>query len=236
MEDIVALVYEAQNDTRKLNTLIEQFLPFIKKCVAKERLTKQSQDDALTLAMLALADSIKTYRSEKGNFISYAQASIRNRLIDDYRSEQKHSAASVPLFHAHDEESFALENKLSIDAYRLQMEREALRLEIQETVQNLKAWNTSLGELSLICPKQRRTRAKCDYIAALILKNDKWRNELLIKKRMLKSDIRRVYSVSDKLLEKYRKYIAVICLVQSGDYPILRAFLPITGKGDLENE
>ena len=235
MEDIVSLVYEAQNDAWKLNILIEQFLPFIKKCVAKERMTKQSQDDALTLAMLAFADSVKTYQPEKGNFISYAKILIRNRLINEYKKERKHSACSVPMYQAQEgEESSVLENKLSVDAFRLQMEQAALHLEIEEAEQFLAALNINLEELPEICPKQKRTRAKCQYIAALILKNDKWRNELLLKNRMPKSDICREYGVSEKVLEKFRKYIAALCLVQSGDYPILQAFLPMNWKGGVE--
>jgi len=228
MEDIVALVNEAQNDSSKLSNLIEKFLPFIKSCVAKERMTKQSQDDVLTLAMLAFTESVKTYRPEKGQFFAYAQTSIRNRLIDDYRNERKQYKYEV-----YSEESPILEN-MSIDAFRLLTEREALQVEIEEAEQVLAAFNIILEEIPMICPKQKRTRARCEYIAALILDNDKWRNELLLKNRMPKSDICREYGVSEKVLEKFRKYIAALCLVQSGDYPILQAFLPMNWKGGVE--
>ena len=234
MEDIVTFVNEAKNDTSKLDNLIEEFLPFIKKCVARVKKTKQSQDDALSLAMLTFTDCVKTYKPEKGEFKAYVHTSIRNRLINDYKNERKHSENNVPIYQIQDAGSFAQVNKLSIDAYHVKMEREALRLEIEEVVQILAAWNTSLGELSLICPKQRRTRVKCEHVAALILKNDKWRDGLLLRKRMHKSDICQMCGVSDKFLEKFRKYIFTLCLVQSGDYPILRAFLPMNYKGGVK--
>lgn len=233
MEDIAALVLEAQNDPRKLNSLIEKFLPFIKKCVARERKAGQSHDDALTLAMLAFTDSIKSYKPDKGHFITYAQASIRNRLIDDFRSELRHSARAVPISQIERKASLTLENRLSAEAYQIQAEREALQLEIEEAGQILAAWNITFAELSKVCPKQRRTRAQCEYIATLILKNDEWRNALLGKNRMPKKDICRLYGVSEKVLEKYKKYIVSLCLIQSGDYPMLRAFLPMNRRGGM---
>jgi len=129
-----------------------------------------------------------------------------------------------------------LNRGISAEAYRLQTERAALQLEIEEAGQILAAWNITFAELSRVCPKQKRTRAKCEYIATLILTNDEWRNELLRKNRMPRKDICRLYGVSEKILEKYRKYIAALCLVQSGDYPMLRAFLPMNRKGEWENE
>ena len=113
MEDVVILVLEAQNDSKKLNNLIEKYLPFIKSCVAKERAAWQSREDALTLAMLAFTDSVKTYRPERGQFVSYAQTSIRNRLIDDYRSELKHSSRNVLISQMEKGLNLTLEGRLS---------------------------------------------------------------------------------------------------------------------------
>jgi len=155
------------------------------------------------------------------------------RLIDDFRSELRHSARAVPISQIERKASLTLENRLSAEAYQIQAEREALQLEIEEAGQILAAWNITFAELSKVCPKQRRTRAQCEYIATLILKNDEWRNALLGKNRMPKKDICRLYGVSEKVLEKYKKYIVSLCLIQSGDYPMLRAFLPMNRRGGM---
>ena len=139
------------------------------------------------------------------------------------------------MYQVHSEESPIME-KLSVEAYRLQMEQSALHNEIEEAEQFLAAWNITFTELIRICPKQRRTRAKCLYIAALILKNEKWYNELLKKNRIPKSDICREYDVSEKFLEKFRKHIAALCLVQGADYPIMHTFLTMSRKRGVENE
>jgi RNA polymerase sigma factor len=236
MEDIAALVLASQDDPQKLNDLIEKFLPFIKNCVARERATRQSRDDALTLAMLAFADGAKTYRSEKGPFLPYAQTAIRNRLIDDYRSERKHVSRSVPMRADENEAGLVPDARLSLETYQIQREQASLRFEIEEAGQILAAWGITFASLTKVCPKQKRTRSQCEYIAALILKNEEWRAGLMQKYRMPKKDICRFFGISEKILEKYKKYIAALCLIQSGDFPMLRAFLPMNRRGGMEYE
>jgi len=231
VNDIANLVMEAQGDSEKLNKLIENFLPFIKRCVARSRADRQSRDDALTLAMLTFADCVMAYDLDKGAFLSFVQTSIRNRLIDDYRLEQKHAA--LPLI---TEEAGEWETQLSVTEHQRQMERVNLQLEIEEVSGILSDWNTSFAELTKICPKQKRTRAQCLYIAELLLNNDVWRKQLYEKRRLPNKEICELYGVSHKILEKYRKYIATLCVIQSGDYPLLKTFLPTNRQGGEEDE
>lgn len=234
MEDISRLVYDAQNDSRKLNKLIEDFLPFIKRCVSQSRVTKQSQDDVLTLAMLT-ADCVMAYQPDKGQFVAYVQTSIRNRLIDDYRSEQRFISRSVPLLEEN-AESDNWETKLSVEEYQRQLEKDSLRLEIENVTKILSAWNTSFAELAMICPKQKRTRTQCEYIATLLLKNEVWRTQLIEKHRLPSKEMCNTYGASAKILEKYRKYIAALCVIQSEDYPMLHTFLPMNRKGGIMDD
>lgn len=231
MDEVTNLVFEAQNDSEKLNEMIVKFLPFIKRCVARSRATSQSRDDALTLAMLTFADCVMAYDSEKGAFLSFVQTSIRNRLIDDFRSELRHAA--IPLL---EEQAGESETRLSVVEYQRQMEKVTLQLEIEEVSAVLSLWNTTFAELAKICPKQKRTRAQCQYIAALLLKNEAWRKQLMEKHRLPNKEMCDTYGVSIKTLEKYRKYIATLCVIQSGDYPMLRTFLPMNRQGGVENE
>ena len=221
-----------------MNLLIKDFLPFIKKCIAGCRTDRQSQEDAMTLAMLAFADSVAAYQADKGAFLSLAQTAIRNRLIDDFRSEQRRKARNSPMLveRAEGEDSVSWETSLSIREYERQLERASLRLEIEEVSDVLSAWNTSFAELARLCPKRKRTRGQCQYIAALILKNDAWRKRLFEKRRMPTTEMCEIYGVSDKIFEKYRKYIATLCILQMGDYPGLQSFLPVDKKDGVLDE
>ena len=238
IENIEKLIFDAQNDRRKMNELIKDFLPFIKKCVAECRAGRQSREDALTLAMLAFADSVAAYQANKGAFLSFAKTAIRNRLIDDFRAEQRHTIRNVPMLteHAESEGAMDWETSLSIREHERRLERASLRLEIEEVADMLSAWNASFAELAALCPKRKRTRGQCQYIAALIMKNEAWRKTLFEKRRMPAKEMCEIYGVSGKILEKYRKYIATLCIIQMGAYPGLQSFLPVDKKDGVIDE
>ncbi|MDR3192963.1 MAG: hypothetical protein LBT87_07850, partial [Treponema sp.] len=83
----------AKTDKHALNTLLHDYMPFIRKCVSGVFFKSQSKADNLTDAMLAFAHGVQTYNPEQGAFIQYAAVIIRNRLIDNARKEialQKH--------------------------------------------------------------------------------------------------------------------------------------------------
>ncbi|MDR2168241.1 MAG: hypothetical protein LBE35_10415 [Clostridiales bacterium] len=231
MDNIEQLVFEAQSDPRKLNRLIEDFLPFIKKCVAASRVQRQSREDALTVAMLAFADAVAAYEAGKGAFTAYAQVAIRNRLIDDFRADNRKKALDIP---ALDESGW--ETSLSVREHEFQLEQSSLRLEIEEIAEILAAWGISFADLVKISPKQRRTRAQCGYIANLILENQAWQRQLFINRRLPSKEMCASHGVSLKTLEKYRKYIVALCIILAGDFPRLRAFVPVFKGGEGEDE
>ena len=232
--DIESMIIDAKSDSKKLNIMIENFLPFIKKCVAQCRTEQQSREDALTLAMLAFADSIVAYNTDKGAFLAFAQTAIRNRLIDDFRVEKRHTSFNVPLL-TDENEAQNWETDLSVREHERMLERTSLHLEIEEMSDILSTWDISFAELVKLCPKQKRTRTQCQYITTLLLTNEVWQKQLLEKRKLPSKEMCKMYDVSLKTLEKYRKYIVALCIIQSGDFPRLRAFLPMNlkeGAGD----
>lgn len=232
IHNIEDMIFDAQSDRKKLNQLIESFLPFIKKCVAECRTQQQSREDALTLAMLAFTDSVIAYKADRGAFLPFAQTAIRNRLIDDFRTEHRHTSLNIPALadNSTSDDTQDWETSLSIREHKQMVERASLQHEIEEVSDILSAWNISFSELVTLCPKQGRTRAKCQYIATLILTNEAWQRQLFEKQRLPSKDMCKTYGVSAKILEKYRKYIVALCIIQAGDFPRLKSFLPINRK------
>jgi RNA polymerase sigma factor len=222
-ENIEQMVLDAQSDRRKLGRLIEDFLPFIRSVVADCHVGRQSREDAMTTAMLAFADSVAAYRPEKGAFVGFARVLIRNRLIDEYRKHHRRTALDSPIL---DENGW--ETGLSVKEHNYQLEQSNLRMEIEEITDILGAWGITFAELTDISPKQRRTRWQCQYIAALILKNQAWQKQLFINRRLPSKEMCKAHGVSLKTLDKYRKYIITLCIIMAGDFPHLRAFLPMS--------
>ena len=69
MSDIAKDVLDAQQDRNRLNQLISDYLPFIKKQLSGLNGLRLEYDDMLSLAMLTFSGCVHQYSLEKGNFL-----------------------------------------------------------------------------------------------------------------------------------------------------------------------
>jgi RNA polymerase sigma factor len=217
----------AKTDKRALNTLLHDYMPFIKKCVSAVFFKAQPKADNLTDAMLAFAHGVQTYRSENGAFIPYAAAVIRNRLIDNARKERTVQKPLVPLSALSDrgdEKTAAREAGIALRMFDRAEEERNLRIEIEAVNRAFSQWGFSWETLLKKCPKQQRSRR----IAARIAETVRNSPELLahtLKTRQLPVT-RLAATFPRKALEKYRQYIAALVILSQGDYPYVYAFVP----------
>jgi RNA polymerase sigma factor len=107
----------AKADKHALNTLLHDYMPFIKKCVSGVFFKAQSRADNLTDAMLAFTHSVQTYHPENGAFVQYAAVVIRNRLIDNARKERAVQNPLFSLYAGGDEKDAAWETGISLQAF-----------------------------------------------------------------------------------------------------------------------
>ena len=134
----------AQTDRCELNSLLRDYTPFIKKCVSSVLFRSQSKEDNLTEAMLAFAHSVQNYKEEYGSFVAYARTVIRNRLIDNARSELAYKN------HIHYEDTSddegtlpSWDNDMAIAAFNRQEEEKNLALEIEDVNAEFEKWGFS---------------------------------------------------------------------------------------------
>jgi RNA polymerase sigma-I factor len=215
--ELTVLVQAAKTDKHTLNTLLHDYMPFIKKCVSGVFFKGQSKADNLTDAMLAFAHSVQTYNPEQGAFIHYAAAVIRNRLINSARKE-------LSVQNTADENDTAWENSISLQAYNREEEEQNLRLEIEAVNSEFAQWGFSWETLLKKCPKQERSRHIALRIAETILQ-DAGLLEYTLKTRQL--PVSRLDAMFPrKALEKYRQYIAALIIITQGNYPYVYSFIP----------
>jgi RNA polymerase sigma factor len=222
--ELAAQVQAAKQDKHALNTLLRDYIPFIKKCVAGVFFKSQLKADNLTDAMLAFTHSVQTYNPEQGAFIQYAAAVIRNRLIDSARKEllvQKHFF-SLPV--TADKKKPAWETDISLQAYNIAEEEENLRLEIEEVNGEFAKWGFSWVILLKKCPKQERSRRMALRIAETVRQDAALLADTLKARQLPVSRLAELYP--QKALEKYRHYIAALIILSQGDYPYVYSFLP----------
>ncbi len=227
----------ARTDKRALNTLLHNYMPFIKKCVAGVFFKSQLKADNLTDAMLAFAHSVQSYNPENGAFISYAAAVIRNRLIDNARKElalQKRFFSPAVRAGVYTEEENAdafWETGASLRAYDRAEEERNLRLEIEDVNSEFSRWGFSWESLLKKCPKQERSRRVCLRIAEAVRKSPELLADTLASHQLPVSRLAETFP--RKALEKYRQYIVALIILAQGDYPYVYSFVPqsFTGEG-----
>ena len=91
--ELVEQVYAAKTDTEAADSLIRQYMGFIRAEAAKylHRAPIEGQDEELSIVLLAFYEAILGYEKNRGAFLAYASRGIRSRLIDYYRKEKRHA-------------------------------------------------------------------------------------------------------------------------------------------------
>ena len=222
--ELAAQVQAAKTDKHTLNTLLHDYMPFIKKCIAGIFFKGQSKEDNLTDAMLAFVHSVQTYNPEQGAFIQYAATVIRNRLIDSFRKEMSAQKRFISLYTGTDEKDIAWENAMSIQAYDRGEEVRHMRLEIEGLNCEFAQWGFSWETLLKKCPKQERSRRIALRITNTVLQDAALLADTLRARQLPFSRLAGVFP--RKALEKYRQYIAALIIISQGDYPYLYSFVP----------
>ncbi len=225
-DDIGALVQMAKQDNKALDALIDAYLPFIKDAIARITFKMQSQDDCLTIAMLAFAQSVRTYDPERGTFLAYARTVIASRLTDEARKEIRIHTPLVPLTTTIEEGDIQWETQSAIRAYQAQDEQCNLQYDIEALNIQFDAWGFDWQKLLKRCPKQDRSRRICHTVAKACLEQKELQAQMLLRRQLPMRDLSELSHVPIKTIEKYRVYIVAIILIKQGDYPYIHTFLP----------
>lgn len=183
-----------------------------------------SNDDELSIALIAFNESIDSYNPRKGlQFLSYSRMLINSRLIDYFR---KNTNNAVALSAIEDDELFAVENREAYDRYSISNTTEERALEISMFNKELSQYGLSMCDLTENSPKHRDTR-KILFNTALKCSSRKEIVYSLKKNRMLPlKEIEVLAGVKRKFLEQWRKYIIALLIITSSDeYAYLKEYI-----------
>lgn len=227
MDALIERIESAKTDKKAMDNLVSDYLPFIKKTISELDNLGMEYDDRLSLALLSFMVSVKHYKPDKGSFIKYAATSIRHRLIDECKKQLNYQNKIIQIFPEGDDDTeYTLTDKASIIAYQLETEREDLTEEIDEFSGQLMGYSITFDELAKICPRQKRARNLCNTVGRYAADTEHIRVNLLKHRRLAQSELAEKFDLSEKTIEKHRKYIVALILLYSGDYPYIRSFLP----------
>lgn len=193
---------------------------------AKHRFVTKS-DDEWSISLCAFSHAIDTYRLERGAFLHYAEILIRRSLIDAHRIEIRRAqeiSVSPELLEGEAEENGSNLVRASLIAQSIRANDRTLQDEILAANEELNGFGFSFYDLTSCSPGQERTRGACKRAADIILDAERQQDEL---KRTLQLPQKWLVEqgVSQKILERYRKYIIAMVVIRAGDYPALQGYL-----------
>lgn len=227
MSDIENRILKAQQSSKEMDSLIAEYLPFIKKQLSKLLTMGLEFDDMLSIAMLTFVGCVKQYSEGKGAFLHFTAVSIRNRIIDESRKQHKYTSKITPLYPSDEKNTVqTIQDCASIVEYSKEQERQGLCEEIALLSSELIAFNIKFAELPTICPKQDRSRKQCIKLATAITQDEIMRKHLKKNHHLLGNELAQRFNISAKTVEKHKKYIITIAILLMGDYPSIKAFLP----------
>ncbi|NLO41111.1 MAG: RNA polymerase sigma-I factor [Ruminiclostridium sp.] len=221
------LVLESREDQQKLNDLLEAYKPFIASCVQKlsGKYMRYGSDDELSVGMMAFVQAVKAYKPLYGEFLSYAGKVIRNKVIDYYRGQKRHTAKVVSLRLEPEEMDETIDQQASLASYDEERFRQDRVLEIQSLKEILAGYGIRLSELENVSPKSKQTKQICSQVIQVIIRSPGMKDETLQSGNLPLVQIEKELNVKRKKFERHRKYIIAVLLIKTGDYPYLAEYV-----------
>lgn len=230
---IVKEIHKARKDSRYCDEFILKYTPFIVSEVSEflKRAVDKNSDDEFSIGMIAFYEAVRKYREDKGSFFSFASLTIKSRLIDHMRRENRHSGV-LPLHSADDDEE-PLINKLAekTDTEGEYALREATKAEIEELSENLNEFGVSLSDVADNCPRQSKTFDACKAALSFAKSESSIFDDFLRTKRLPIAKIAKGSGIDRKTLERHRKYLVALFLIQTNGYEIIRGHIQYVLKG-----
>lgn len=225
---ILKSVYEAKTDSQKADDFIRSYIPFIRS-EASKAVSRQctEHDDEYSIAMMAFYEAIMSYERFRGAFLPYASTVIKSRLIDYNRKESRHKN-NISLYQ---ETSETDERELietipdKTDNFEELVDRQATQQEIQELSRVMKDFGISFSDVADNCPKQERTLKSCGDAIRYAANNKELLDMLMRTKKLPMAELVAGSGAERKTLERHRKYILAMLLVQTNGYEMIRGHI-----------
>ncbi len=237
MNDVDKAAAAALND----ETLFREFLLSNKQFIVASAYKASSKyitdsDDEWLVAIEAFAKAVRTYNTDKGHFLPFADMLIKQMLIDYYRSEKKHKyefPVNPNVFDCEiEEDDEQLGLKLSIAKNVVYFDDYLLKDEIEAANNEFRQYGFSFYDLYKYSPKSSKTKKACKKAVLHILENDEIYKNLLAFKRLPLKEIQNNTGLPRKLLERHRIYIIAVTVILSGEYPGLALYVSYFGKDE----
>lgn len=232
-KDLTAAILAAQKDLTIADNLIVEYMPFIKAETARftgRSVTGDDSGEELSIAMFAFYEALCAWEDGKGAFLALARLTIRNRLIDFRRKEQRQVIPfpTLSLDEPGGEDEGLTAHELIPDqstSQDLAALEEATRDEVSEFQEALSAFDLSLNQVADSCPKQERTLRACLAARDYAKDHPTLLSKMVKTRRLPLTELVQGAGVERKTLERHRDYLIAILLAYTNGFEIIRGHL-----------
>lgn len=159
------------------------------------------------------------------SFEKYSSLLIRSRLIDYHRKESRHRG-HLSIDEQTDERGSLSETLTDTkDAYEESVSLSATKQEIEELSKVMAEFGVSFTDVAENSPKQERTKTACISAIQYAAAQEELMEELLRTKKLPMGRLVSGSGAERKTLERHRKYILAMLLIQTNGYEIIRGHL-----------
>jgi len=228
LEKRLEIVKKGQ-DPLERNDLIQDYIPFIIKTIASQlnRYIETENSDEFSIGLIAFNEAIDKYDATKGNFLSFAELVIRNRVKDLYRKKQKEQREiSLESFLEHSPESFTEPyNEIDDDAI-------AMREEIKRYEAELHSFGISFEDLVEEIPKHADTRQNAVNLSERISEDKIIVKEIYTKKKLPVTKIVLKFQTTLKIVKRSKRFILSMVIIFTGSFNQLRIWVKNSMQGE----
>nr|WP_251047523.1 RNA polymerase sigma-I factor [Planococcus sp. ISL-110] len=223
------MVLQAQGgDEEALHDLLFSYSPFMKKTASQVcKRFIDDHDDEYSVALSAFNEAVQKFdQTNNATFLTFAHMVIRRRVIDFIRKESRREEFSYDFLPAAEPEVHnGIADHAASKAYTAEEQDQKRREEISLYEEMLQEFGLSFQMLVKVSPSHEDARITSIQIAQLVAETDEYKDYMVNKKKLPIKEIEKLVKVSRKTIERNRKYIIAMALLQMSDLHFLKDYL-----------
>jgi RNA polymerase sigma-I factor len=229
-----------QGDVLLRESFIRDYKPFIIKAVSKTtgKFVDMESSEEFSVGLMAFNEAIECFDENKNSsFLKFAETVIKRRIIDYFRSNNKHSKVYPFTYFEGDKET----GGGSFEERYLKVEESTLfdnietREEIVFFVKKLGEYGISLRDLVESSPKHIDSKKLAIDIARKMAESTEISEKLEKTKKIPMKELMQLVNVNHKTVERNRKFIIAVYFILSSKLEVMKGYVENIEKGGNAN-
>ncbi|MCX7745450.1 MAG: RNA polymerase sigma-I factor [Clostridia bacterium] len=233
-DSINSTINRIKNGDKELREqFINDYIPFILKSVSlfSGKYIEIENSEEYSIGLSAFNEAIDSFNENMNcSFFTFSTQVIKRRLINHVNRSQKNNR-EYPFTYFREEESSEFDEKY----LRIDPSDQFRKIEVTEQIlsfkKRLSEFGITINDLVLSSPKHKDSKQLLIEIARLLAFNEELFQRLDRKKNLPMLELLKHVNVSQRTLERNRKFIIAVSLILRGEFDIFTDLVKAEVKG-----